>query len=464
MCSFNPAIYPDTKGHRRSDEVTRVLVESLREDGDFDLMDFLTCFSDKETLKGRFGSDVYKLFNNKKPSLKGISMSAGALRYSQRSLSSDMSSLISPSKVDYASIKAESEDWNMRIQSPLLPSCSFKSTRTTSSISSTSVASALKLNWRLSRHSEGSTQSEESQSVGVTSEQDQPSDLDVAATTTTTREPAAAANSPLPREVKQLRSALRKSSPTRRDKRPSSVKFASSVVSPLAREVGQGKRSMSAGPSTHGRLSEVKEEEEEEEAERKDAMVAKGIKEKTKEWEMKEREMVGRREREIERKEARRREREKEKELKEKELKEKEEKEKERIEKEKEIQENRQLEKEMKQREIEDYMKHMEEEIKQREMGVAKENEMEVQEEEVREEMVEEVKEMIEEDDVDNHYINVLLKSTAVLSHKDCMLKEVLMKPWFPKEFKSGENRQKTIENVFGGLCKSECYACPFGV
>lgn len=118
---------------QRTEDVTHALVEHLRYEADFDLISFLTCFSDEDTLKRRFGEEVYmNLFKTHTKTKRAPSSEI-------RSISSEFSSLPSPSKVNYNIAKQH------------VPSAATSYTTRpktqSSSYSSFSVPSALKLKW-----------------------------------------------------------------------------------------------------------------------------------------------------------------------------------------------------------------------------------------------------------------------------------------------------------------------------
>ena len=122
----------------RTEDVTRALVEHLRRESDFDLITFLNCFTDEDTLKRRFGDEVYtSLFRAHTTRKREPSPEAP-------SFSSEYSSLPSPSRVDYTAAE-------MPLRKPYLvstgTSASSHPITQSTSYSSFSVPPALRLKW-----------------------------------------------------------------------------------------------------------------------------------------------------------------------------------------------------------------------------------------------------------------------------------------------------------------------------
>lgn len=118
---------------QRTEDVTHAMVEHLRHEADFDLISFLARFSNEDTLKRRFGEEVYRSL------FKAHTTTKRAPSPEIKSISSDFSSLPSPSKVDYATKKPH-------VTSAATSYATHPKTQS-SSYSSFSVPSALKLQW-----------------------------------------------------------------------------------------------------------------------------------------------------------------------------------------------------------------------------------------------------------------------------------------------------------------------------
>jgi hypothetical protein len=122
----------------KTEDVTKAMVEHLRHEADVDLVEFLNYFSDEDTLKNRLGDKVYANLFKAHSSGKVDPLS------DMRSYSSEFSYLPSPSKVDYTVVHTHARPG---------PAQSTETSATThpktqsSSYSSFSVPSALKLKW-----------------------------------------------------------------------------------------------------------------------------------------------------------------------------------------------------------------------------------------------------------------------------------------------------------------------------
>lgn len=121
---------------KKTEEATRTLVEHLRVDRDFDLMDFLTLFSDHDSLRERFGPEIYS----------NLFCTTSILPNRQNSSYSPYSSLSSPSTVHNVSEDHDSisNEWSASYSRTTLPSV----TEFTTSHSLPSVRSAMKLKWK----------------------------------------------------------------------------------------------------------------------------------------------------------------------------------------------------------------------------------------------------------------------------------------------------------------------------
>lgn len=247
---------------QRTEDVTRDLVEHLRQEADFDLISFLNCFTDEETLKRRFGDELYN-------SLFRVTSKRRSPSPDIRSFTSDFSSLPSPSKVNYPLVSGAGKSHLPHLPSRASSSTTGEAKTQSTSYSSLSVASALKLKWdprRTASASAGTTltvtprtttpkrHSEVVVSTSYLSEQR--TLLSSAATKMSLTIPSESSSftftpseesmtASVGRKLEALRSALRKHSlfsPKRR-RRPSSVTFASSIA-----ETEEGKRASSAEP------------------------------------------------------------------------------------------------------------------------------------------------------------------------------------------------------------------------
>ena len=233
-----------------TEQATRELADTLEDDEDIDMIEFFKFFSDKELLKRKFGSEIYGLFQQR--SKVGSSTTA----FQTRSLSSGLSSLPHPSKVDYDSLQLNQSHAIMfkpsKMSSYTSSSVSTRETTTPSPSSGSTVRSALKLRWPSPKSGVTSLTTSLSSSTTPSSlvqsarrHKPESRRMSSGATKVSLTIPSessitfseGSSGTSSTKDIKDLRSALRRSSihsilsPKKRKYRPSSVTFASPVIS-----------------------------------------------------------------------------------------------------------------------------------------------------------------------------------------------------------------------------------------